>query len=74
MKPIRQFTVRYLTPDGRRGTWLPHSGDIFRTPREAMDFAAKELGPDYRVKSAFEGEFARRKRLRRELSIPNLKQ
>ncbi len=66
MKPLRNFTVRYISPEGRRGTWLPATDDLFRTASEAMDFAAKELGAGYRVTSAYESESCKRARLRRE--------
>ena len=63
MKTKRQFTVRYLTPDGRRGTWLPHTDDLFATAREAMDFAASELGEDYQVTSAYENPSSKKRRI-----------
>lgn len=69
MKPLRAFTVRYTSPDGRRGEWLPATDDKFRTPREAMDFAAKELGSGYKVRSAYESESEKRRRERREAAI-----
>lgn len=68
MKPLRLFTVRYTSPDGHRGEWLPHD-DKFRTPREAMDFAAKELGAGYVVRSAYERDADKRVREKREAAI-----
>lgn len=66
MKTLKEFTVRYTTPDGRKGVWLPHTDDLFHTAREAMNFAARELGTGYTVRSAFESESAKRRRMRRE--------
>lgn len=67
MKPLRDWTVRYITPDGRKGKFL--GPEMTATAAEAMQIAQAELDsdePGCKVTSAYEGDFAKSLRLRRK--------
>lgn len=61
---MKFWTVRYTTPDKRRGTYLPMNE--FKTAAEAMAEARADLPKGYTVTSAYESESCKRIRLRRE--------